>query len=107
VLIVGASGYLGSEIGRQAARAGHVVVGTWFSSRREGLRRLDVRDADSVAELIANHRPDAVVNAAYAKGDWATTAVGPGHVAACCTQAGVRLVHISSEEGHLTAYFPC
>jgi dTDP-4-dehydrorhamnose reductase len=41
---------------------------------------LDVRDADSVAELIANARPDAVVNAAYAKGDWAA-----------------RLVHISSD----------
>jgi dTDP-4-dehydrorhamnose reductase len=97
VLIIGASGYLGSEIGRQAAGAGHEVAGTFFSAPRAGLRHLDVRDSEAVARLITDVAPDAVVNAAYSKQDWAATAAGPGHVAACCARAGARLVHISSD----------
>jgi dTDP-4-dehydrorhamnose reductase len=47
------------------------------------------------------------VNAAYSKGSWAATAVGPGHLAACCAQAGIRLVHVSSDavfSGDLESY---
>jgi dTDP-4-dehydrorhamnose reductase len=97
VLIIGASGYLGSEIRQQATAAGHDAVGTQFSARRQGLRSLDIRDAVAVAEVIAQARPDAVVNAAYDKGSWAATAVGPGHLAACCARAGARLAHVSSD----------
>jgi dTDP-4-dehydrorhamnose reductase len=92
---------------RQAAAAGHDVTGTQFSARYQGLRRLDIRDAGAVAEVIAQVRPDAVVNAAYSKGSWAATAVGPGHLAACCAQAGIRLVHVSSDavfSGDLESY---
>lgn len=97
VLIIGASGYLGSELQRQAATAGHEVTGTAFSARDRGLRPLDIRDPGAVAEAVAQVRPDAVVNAAYDKGSWAATAVGPGHLAACCVRLGVRLVHVSSD----------
>jgi len=97
MLIIGASGYLGSEIRRQASRAGHDVTGTQFSGRHQGLRQLDIRDAGAVAGVIAEARPDAVVNAAYDKGSWAATAVGPGHLAACCARARARLVHVSSD----------
>ena len=97
VLIIGASGYLGSEMQQQAAEAGHEAAGTQFSARQQGLRRLDIRDAEAVAGVVADVRPDAVINAAYDKGSWAATAVGPGHLAACCAQAGTRLVHISSD----------
>jgi dTDP-4-dehydrorhamnose reductase len=95
VLIIGASGYLGSEIQRQAAGAGHDVTGTQFSAVHQGLRRLDIRDAEAVAGFVAG--ADAVINAAYDKGSWAATAVGPGHLAACCARAGARLVHVSSD----------
>lgn len=97
VLIIGASGYLGSEIRRQAAGAGHEVTGTRFSAQRQGLRRLDIGDAGAVAGIVADVLPDAVVNAAYDKGSWTATAVGPGHLAACCARAGARLVHVSSD----------
>jgi dTDP-4-dehydrorhamnose reductase len=97
VLIIGASGYLGSEVRRQAVAGGHDAVGTQFSARHQGLRQLDIRDESAVAAVIAQARLDAVVNAAYDKRSWAATAVGPGHVAACCAQAGVRLVHVSSD----------
>ena len=66
VLIIGASGYLGSEIQRQAADAGHDVAGTQFSAGQQGLRRLDIRDAEAVAGVITGF--DAVINAAYDKG---------------------------------------
>jgi hypothetical protein len=105
VLIIGASGYLGSEIRRQAAGAGHDVTGTRFSAARQGLWRLDIRDAEAVAAMVAGF--DAVINAAYDKGSWGATAVGPGHLAACCAQVGARLVHISSDavfSGDLEVY---
>jgi dTDP-4-dehydrorhamnose reductase len=95
LLIIGASGYLGSEIQRQATGAGHDVTGTQFSARRQGLQRLDIRDAQAVDGVVAGF--DAVINAAYDKGNWAATAVGPVQVAACCARAGARLVHISSD----------
>jgi dTDP-4-dehydrorhamnose reductase len=97
VLIIGASGYLGSELRRQAAATGHDAIGTQFSARHRELRQLDIRDAGAVADTTAKVRPDAVVNAAYDKGSWAATAVGPGHLAACCARAGTRLVHVSSD----------
>jgi dTDP-4-dehydrorhamnose reductase len=106
-LIVGASGYLGNELRRQAAGAGHDVIGTQFSARHQGLRQLDIRDASAVAEAITQVRPDSVVNASYSKASWAATAVGPGHLAACCAREGIRLVHVSSDavfSGDLASY---
>jgi dTDP-4-dehydrorhamnose reductase len=105
VLIIGASGYLGSEILRQAVGAGHDVTGTQSSGERHGLRRLNIRNAGAVAGLVTDF--DAVINAAYDKESWAATAVGPGHLAACCAQASARLVHISSDavfDGDLERY---
>ena len=56
VLIIGASGYLGSEPRRQAAGAGHDAAGTQFSARCRGLRHLDIRDVAAVADAIAETR---------------------------------------------------
>lgn len=100
LLIIGASGYLGREIHRQAEAAGHKVIGTRFSSKDEGgLMPLDIRDYEAVAAGIDNAdvAADAVINAAYAQTDWATTAVGPAHISAVTGAVGARLVHISSD----------
>ncbi|WP_213454284.1 sugar nucleotide-binding protein [Rhizomonospora bruguierae] len=74
LLVIGASGYLGGEVAARAATAGWAVTGTAF--RGAGVP-LDVRDAAAVRELVAQVRPDAVVNTAYAVDDWAVTADGP------------------------------
>lgn len=104
LLVVGASGYLGGEVCRQAVAAGRRVVGTY--RRAPGMIEgvdwmpLDVRDRAAVHALLATLRPDAVVNTAYGYADWATTADGAGHVAAAAAEVGARLVHLSSDAVH-------
>jgi dTDP-4-dehydrorhamnose reductase len=104
LLVVGASGYLGGEICRQAVAAGSRVVGTYL--RAPGLvagvtwAPLDVRDGAAVRAVIARVRPRAVVNTAYAYGDWAVTATGAASVALAAVSVGARLVHLSSDAVH-------
>lgn len=96
LLVVGGSGLLGQEVVRQARRAGHQVTATFH--RREispGSRRLDIRRRADVAALVADVRPEVIINAAYLQADWATTAEGGMHVAAAAGEA--RLVHVSSD----------
>ncbi|WP_328708438.1 sugar nucleotide-binding protein [Microbispora hainanensis] len=113
ILIVGGSGFLGSELVRQAAAEGHAVAATWRT--RPGTAAgadwlpLDVRDRTAVLDLIGAFGPDVVVNTAsggnMASGgntasggsDWVTTAVGAAHVAVASAAHGARLVHVSSD----------
>ncbi|MFB9180009.1 sugar nucleotide-binding protein [Dactylosporangium sucinum] len=101
VLIVGGSGLLGRELVRQALDARHDTTATYH--RRAApvpgavWHTLDIRDRAAVAALVADVRPDVVVNAAYRQADWATTADGGMHVAAAAAAIGARLVHVSSD----------
>lgn len=68
LLVTGSRGFIGSEIGRYAAAAGHVVLGLSRASQPGpgwpgGHRCLDVVDADLVP-IIEDFRPDAIVHAA-------------------------------------------
>ncbi|WBB69704.1 sugar nucleotide-binding protein [Micromonospora sp. WMMD812] len=104
VLVVGASGFLGAEVCRQAVAVGRRVVGTYHGGAVAvpGVvtRRLDVTDRAAVRALVAEVRPDAVVGTPYRYGDWAVTADGAAHVAYAAAEAGARLVHISSDALH-------
>ncbi|WP_108952189.1 SDR family oxidoreductase [Streptomyces fragilis] len=101
LLIVGAGGYLGSELARQATAAGRRVAGTF--TRRPGTvpgvawLPLDLRDAARLDRVLDEARPDTVVNAAYRKGDWGVTAEGAVRVAMAAAERGLRLVHVSSD----------
>jgi dTDP-4-dehydrorhamnose reductase len=96
ILVVGGSGFLGGELVRQAAAAGHEVVGTSLSGS-EPWRRLDICRRDDVLAAVAEVRPDVVVNAAFRQHEWAPTADGPAHLAVAAGRAGCRFVHVSSD----------
>ena len=104
LLVVGASGYLGGEVCRQAVAAGERVVGTHHSGRVEvpGVEacQLDVTDRAAVRALVARVRPDAVVSTPYRYAEWTVTADGAAHVAYASAEAGARLVHLSSDALH-------
>lgn len=101
LLVIGGSGLLGRRITRQASLAGHNVVATCHASvpKTVGVewRRLDLRSRDEVTALALEALPDAIINAAYRKSDWATTADGGAHAALAAAATGARLVHVSSD----------
>ncbi|MFI5836538.1 SDR family oxidoreductase [Micromonospora sp. NPDC051300] len=104
LLVVGAAGFLGAELCRQAVAAGHRVVGTYHTAAVAvpgvASHRLDVTDRAAVRALLTGVRPDCVVSTPYRFDDWAVTADGAGHVASAAAEVGARLVHLSSDAVH-------
>ncbi|MFE0462545.1 SDR family oxidoreductase [Kitasatospora sp. NPDC058965] len=101
VLIIGGSGFLGSELVRQAAARGRVTA--TFATRPGTTPKevswlgLDLRDADGIEEVMAKAEPTVVVNASSGGFDWTVTAEGPVRVALAAARYGARLVHVSSD----------
>ncbi|MFB8020807.1 SDR family oxidoreductase [Streptomyces rubiginosohelvolus] len=100
-LIVGGSGFLGSELVRQAKAAGHTTVATYASkpgnSTPDAWRRLDLRDAESLDSVVADVLPRVVINASSGRADWAITAEGPVQLALVTARRGTPLVHVSTD----------
>ncbi len=101
LLVAGATGFLGGELVRRAPAAGWRVVGV---SRRDpqaasevAWRRADLTDRSAVVDVVAEVRPDAVVNAATEYAGWAVNADAAGYVAVAAARVGARLVHISTD----------
>ena len=63
VLIVGASGFIGSYLMKRFSGS-HEVLGTCLSKPWKGLVRMDMCDEASVAAAFASFRPEVVINAA-------------------------------------------
>lgn len=99
-LVTGARGQVGSHVTAALTAAGADVV----ALGRDGL---DVTDAAAVDAVVAQVRPDVVVNtAAYTAVDAAETDVdaanagnrdAPAHLAAALARHGGRLVHVSTD----------
>jgi dTDP-4-dehydrorhamnose reductase len=91
---------LGLDVLRAGERAGHELIGI-------DLPELDVTNPDSVAHAFERVRPDAVLNcAAWTDVDGAETHVpqahavnadGAGNLARAAAQAGVQLLHVSTD----------
>jgi dTDP-4-dehydrorhamnose reductase len=93
MLVVGATGYLGSEVARQASAAGYEVTGTSSAE-------LDITDRAETLAYIETLHPAVVVNCAYRDNSWAVSADGAAHVALAAAWAGARLVHLSTDALH-------
>lgn len=99
VLVTGAGGQLGRELVlTKPAEVECVAV-----SRKE----LDIGDSAAVSQLLAEVRPDLVLNAAaYTAVDkaesnaeiaWRANAEGPGILATACRAQGARMIHLSTD----------
>jgi dTDP-4-dehydrorhamnose reductase len=100
ILITGAGGMLGQDVGRAAVAGGHEPI---TLPRAE----LDIGDAEAVSAAIAAAAPDAVINcAAWTNVDGAETSEpaahvvngpGAGHLARAAATAGAWTIHVSSD----------
>jgi dTDP-4-dehydrorhamnose reductase len=83
LLVIGGSGYLGSELLRRAP-------GAVAPSSSE----LDVRDP---GEFVARLRPGAIINTAYRRDERDVTCDGAIALARAAAESGARLVHVSTD----------
>ncbi|MUM29842.1 dTDP-4-dehydrorhamnose reductase [Mycolicibacterium sp. CBMA 295] len=98
IVITGAGGMVGRVLADQGSREGREVLALTSAE-------CDITNADAVRQFV--EPGDVVINcAAYTQVDAAETdqarahainALGPGHIAAVCAQAGAGLVHISTD----------
>ncbi|MEU8628151.1 sugar nucleotide-binding protein [Streptomyces sp. NPDC048669] len=101
ILVVGGSGFLGSELVRQARAAGHTTVATYATkpgtASPSAWCPLDLRDAGSLDATLAEVNPRVVINASSGRADWAVTAEGPLQLATVAAKRGIRMVHVSTD----------
>ncbi|MBB2948229.1 dTDP-4-dehydrorhamnose reductase [Actinoplanes lutulentus] len=100
LLITGGTGSLGRRVVVRAAAAGWDATGTYLSApTATATLRLDIRDRGDVRRVVRELRPDAVIHAAAGRdrNDWPANADGAAHVAVAAAEAGVRLIHVSSD----------
>jgi len=100
ILVTGAGGQVGTELLARAARHGHDVTGLVRAD-------LDISDAAAVEAAVAKIKPSLIVNAAaYTAVDkaeedrdaaYAINRDGPANLAEAAKQAGIPLIHISTD----------
>ena len=97
ILITGTNGQLGTDL--RHTLKGHDLIACTHAD-------LDVTDRETVTQMMAQHRPDVVINtAAYHKVDecesfpektFAVNALGPRNLAQACQEQAATLVHVST-----------
>ena len=72
LLIVGASGLVGSALYNEAKKRGHTVLGTYLKHPSEGLQKLDYGNAKEVDKIIESFLPEVILcPAGNPNVDWA------------------------------------
>lgn len=109
ILLVGANGQVGHELRRSLAALGDVIATTRSGTLPDGAtcEAADLAAPDTLPALVARVAPDLVVNAgAYTAVDQAekepelahrVNAEAPGALARACADAGIGLVHFSTD----------
>jgi dTDP-4-dehydrorhamnose reductase len=106
ILVIGASGLVGSHIHRAARMDGHEVHGTFRHHPDQELVALDLGDSQAMGALLETYRPDWVVHAAG--WTWVDGCEGdpsrameenchqPARLARACQSRGIRLTYLST-----------
>lgn len=108
VLVVGASGLVGSRVLSELEKSAEFEAeGTCLSRTAVGLRRLDITDVDETRKLISRLKPDVIVHTAaltnvdycedYRSEAYGINVRGTGNVVDAAREAGCRVVYISTD----------
>lgn len=106
LLVIGASGLVGSHLLAEARSRQIEAVGTYRTHPNGGLVPLDLADTHGAISLLDRLKPTAVIHAAgwtWADGcerdparSFRENAEQPGKIAQLCAERGIRMVYISS-----------
>ena len=107
ILVLGAAGQVGSEIDAALTSVSESLKVDYPTIINLNRDDCDVGDPSAIEAVIDVHQPDWVINAtAYTAVDQAESepdvayqinAVAPKTLAECCSRAGARLIHISTD----------
>ncbi|WP_434529980.1 SDR family oxidoreductase (plasmid) [Haloarcula sp. NS06] len=108
IIVLGASGLVGSNIVRRFREGGLDVVGTYHTTQTDETSvQLNITNEEAISELVADHDPDAIVNAAaFADVDacelkrdraWAVNTTGTRNAAVAAAEADAHFIHISTD----------
>lgn len=107
ILITGGTGYLGTELIKQAYKSGYIVAATYYTSPPTNdmpievyWLPLDVCDKWSVEEGCAIFLPDIIIHTAFRQNEpdaWRVNVEGAHNVALAAWNHGAKLIHISSD----------
>ena len=107
LIVTGSGGQLGRAIRRRLDGRYELIQTDIFDDEAAKIRKLDITDVDQVTSLVRATGPDGIINcAAYTAVDaqekdvdnsWKINALGPRNLAIAAEDAGIPLVHVSTD----------